>query len=170
MLPFEKFAGSSVPLDDVSTHRRLIGRLLYLTHIRPDITFVVQQPSQCLDYPTEGHLIAPYKVLHYLKGGQGIVFPIDSKLQLQGFCNANWASCPRTKKSISGFCMFLGHYLTSQKYKTQSIVPRSSLEAEYRSMASATCELQWLKYLLQDLCIDHPNLLSYFVITNLLFR
>jgi len=47
--------------------------------------------------------------------------------------------------------------LISWKSKKQSVVSRSSAEAEYRSMASTCSELTWLRYLLQDLCLSHPQ-------------
>ncbi|CAL9004948.1 unnamed protein product, partial [Prunus brigantina] len=76
-------------------------------------------------------------------------------LQLKGYCDADWASCPTTRRSVTGFCIFLGGAPISWKSKKQSIVSRSSAESEYRSMASLTCELVWLKYLLQDLQVTH---------------
>jgi hypothetical protein len=58
-----------------------------------------------------------------------------------------------TRKSISGYCFFIGKSLISWRAKKQATVSRSSSEAEYRALSSATCELQWLLYLLADLGI-----------------
>ena len=52
------------PLDDVSLYRKLVGKLNYLTNIRPDITFAVQYLSQFLQAPTKSHMTA---VLHTLR-------------------------------------------------------------------------------------------------------
>ena len=56
-----------------------------------------------------------------------------------------------TRRSISGQRFFLGHSLVSWRTKKQLTVSRYSSEAEYRALASASCELQWLTYLLRDL-------------------
>ena len=46
--------------------------------------------------------------------------------------------------------MYLGDSLISWKSKNQGTTSKSSCEAEYRAMATVTCEIQWLVYLLQD--------------------
>lgn len=69
---------------DIECYRRLVGRLLYLTTTRPDISFTVQQLSQFLSKPTMTHYKVAQRVLHYLKGspGQGLFFSRDSPLEL----------------------------------------------------------------------------------------
>lgn len=56
-----------------------------------------------------------------------------------------------------GYCVFFGGALISWRTKKQTIVSRSSAESEYRAMASITCELTWLKYLLLDLWFEHSQ-------------
>jgi len=150
-------------LKDPSPYRRLVDHLLCLTITRPDIAFSVHVLSQFMQQPRKPHLDAAHRVLRYLKlaPGQGILFPSHGKLQLKGYCDADWASCPTTKRSVTGFCVFLGGAPISWKSKKQSVVSRSSAESEYRSMASLTCELVWLKQLLCDLQVPHsqPTLL-----------
>ncbi|KAK2459095.1 putative mitochondrial protein [Trifolium repens] len=150
---------TSPPFEDVSAYRRLVGRLLYLNTTRPDITFITQQLSQFLSSPTHTHYTAALRVLRYLKGcpGRGLFFARSSSLHLQGFSDADWAGCKDSRRSISGQCFFLGQSLISWRTKKQLTVARSSSEAEYRALASATCELQWLLYLLRDLCITLPK-------------
>ena len=147
-------ASLGTPLSEASSslYRRLIGRLIYLTNTRPDITHVVQQLSQYMAHPTSAHSQAAFRVLRYLKGspGSGIFLAANGPLQLKAFSDSDWASCRDTRHSITGFSVYLGSSLISWRSKKQPTVSRSSSEAEYRALASSTCELQWLTYLLQD--------------------
>jgi hypothetical protein len=154
---------NSKPFADVSCYRRLIGRLLYLNTTRPDITLATQQLSQFLNAPTTTHYKAACRVIRYLKQnpGQGLFFPRNSEIQILGYVDADWAGCLDSRRSTTGFCFFLGSSLVSWRAKKQATVSRSSSEAEYRALSTATCELQWLLYLLKDLniiCSKQPVL------------
>lgn len=109
--------------------------------------------------PKLHHLKAAHRLLQYLKEapGQGLLFSSQNQLNLIGYCDADWARCPITCRSVIGYCIFLGKSLISWKSKKQVTVARSSAKAEYRSMAATTCELTWLRYLLRDLCVHHPE-------------
>jgi len=129
---------------DVLLYRRLVGSLLYLTTTHPDISFATQQLSQFMSKSTRSHLIAAMRFLKYLKGcpGRGVFFPRDSQIQLTGFSDANWGTCIDSRRSITGYCFFIGSSLISWKIKKQNTVSKSSSETEYRALASTTCELQ----------------------------
>ncbi|XP_061366238.1 uncharacterized mitochondrial protein AtMg00810-like [Gastrolobium bilobum] len=140
-------------LTDPSQFRRLIGRLLYLTLSRPDITFAVHKLSQFMSQPRTTHLQAAHHLLRYLKGrpGQGVLFSSSSSMQLKAFSDADWGGCPDSRKSVTGFCIFLGDSMISWKAKKQTTVSRSSAEAEYRALAATAAELCWLAQLLQEI-------------------
>ena len=83
-------------------------------------------------------------------------------MELKGVVDSDWASCPDSRRSVSGFCIFIGDSLVSWSSKKQHTVSKSSTEAEYRSMANATCELMWLLNLVKDLNIEHRKLVLLF--------
>lgn len=94
--------------------------------------------------------------------GQGIFLSADSDLTLQGWCDSDWAACPLTRRSITGWLVFLGQSPVSWKTKKQPTVSTSSAEAEYRSMAAVACELKWLEALLLSLGVQHPKAIKLF--------
>ncbi|KAM2138517.1 hypothetical protein ACFX1Q_010561 [Malus domestica] len=90
------------------------------------------------------------------------MLPSTGSLQLQAFCDDDWARCKDTRRSITGYCIFLGQAPISWKTKKQSTISRSSAEAEYRSMAITCCEVIWLKNLLKDLRVNHAQPVTLF--------
>ncbi|KAF2320905.1 hypothetical protein GH714_031751 [Hevea brasiliensis] len=143
------------PVADPTFFRGLVGSLQYLTLTRPDLSYSVNYISQFMHSPTLSHLKYVRRILRYLKGTIhfGLFFKKDTSLVLSAFSDADWAGCPTTRRSTTGYCTFLGCNIISWCAKKQHTVARSSTEAEYRSMAHTAAELTWLGYLLQDLQI-----------------
>ena len=104
---------------DPSLYRKLIGKLLYLTLTRLDISYSVHKLSQFMSAPKMPHLEVAYKILKYLKKtpGQGLFLSAQFEMQLKCYCDADWVACIDTKRSISSFCVFLGESLISWKCK-----------------------------------------------------
>ncbi|KAJ9546293.1 hypothetical protein OSB04_018836 [Centaurea solstitialis] len=146
------------------SYRRLVGRLIYLVVTRPDLAYAVHILSQFMHQPRQEHWEAALRVVRYLKGspGQGVLLHSDNDLKLKGWCDSYWDACPLTRRSLTGFIVFLGDSPISWKTKKQHTVSLSSAESENRSMATITCELKWLKTLLSDLGIEHPNAVQLF--------
>ncbi|KAL0430697.1 UNVERIFIED_CONTAM: Retrovirus-related Pol polyprotein from transposon RE2 [Sesamum radiatum] len=149
-------SGSFLP--DPEPYRRLIDRLLYLGFTRPDISYGIQQLSQFLLHPCTGHWAAALHLVRYLKGTPhtGLFFPSSSSFEVRAYCDADWVSCLDTRRSISGFCIFLGSARVSWKSKKRATVSRSPAEVEYRSLAATVCELQWVSYILPSLGVSLP--------------
>ena len=106
-----------------------------------------------MQQPRKPHLDAALRVLRFIKGtlGQGLLFPSNNNLALIAYCDSDHTGCPTTRKSTTGYCVFLGGSLVSWKSKKQSNVAKSTAEAEYRTMATACLEITWLRYILDDL-------------------
>jgi hypothetical protein len=145
-------AQSGDPVDRES-YQRLVGRLIYLCHTRPDISYAVSVVSRYMHDPRSGHLEAAHRILRYLKGspGRGIWFKANGHLNVEGYCDADWASCLDDRRSTSGFCVFVGGNLVSWRSKKQPVVSRSTAEAEYRAMSVCLSEMLWMKGLLSEL-------------------
>nr|GEV64818.1 retrovirus-related Pol polyprotein from transposon TNT 1-94 [Tanacetum cinerariifolium] len=140
------------PLPDPEVYKRYIGKLIYLTITRPDICYTVQLLSQFMQNPKSVHMQAVKHLLKYLLNshGQGILLAHKSVVQLTAYCDSDWAGCPMTRRSTTGYCILLEQSLVSWKSKKQGVVSRSSTEAEYRAMALTCCEVTWLVSLLKD--------------------
>ncbi|XP_059277597.1 uncharacterized mitochondrial protein AtMg00810-like [Lycium ferocissimum] len=134
------------PFSDPTLYRQLVGSLVYLTMTRPDISYAVQVLSQFVANPYRVHYTALLCVIRYVRGSmsRGVLFRSDSPLCLEGYIDANWASCPDSRRSITGWCMFLGTSLISWKCKKQSCTSKSSTETEYRAMSATSLEIVWL--------------------------
>ncbi|RVW13485.1 Retrovirus-related Pol polyprotein from transposon RE1 [Vitis vinifera] len=109
---------------DKGRYQRLVGRLMYLAHTRPDLAYALSVVSQYMHNPGEQHMNAVMRILRYLKNapGKGILFAKNVDHQ-------------------SG-------NLVTWKSKKQNVVAHSSAEAEFRGMALGLCEALWLKLLL----------------------
>jgi len=143
--------GQREPSKDPERYRRLVGRLNYLTINRPDITFAVSVVSQFLNAPCDSHWDVVIRILRYIKKarGQGLLYEDKGSTKVTCYSNVDWARSPSDRRSTYGYYVFIGGNLISWRSKKQNIVVRSSVEAEYRAMAAATCELTWLRQLLQ---------------------
>src|ERR1044072_6570966 len=130
------------------------------TITRPEISYCVNKVCQFMAQPQEEHWKAVKRILKYLKGtiSDGLhikPFSLYKPLTLVACCYADWASAPYDRKSTSGSCIFLGGNLISWWSKKQTLVARSSTEAEYRSLANTTAEVLWIESLLTELHIPY---------------
>uniref|UniRef100_A0A6N2MZF3 Integrase catalytic domain-containing protein n=1 Tax=Salix viminalis TaxID=40686 RepID=A0A6N2MZF3_SALVM len=144
---------SGTVLNSPKYYQQLVGKLIYLTITRPDITYAVSLVSQFMHAPTDHHLSMVKRILRYLKGtiGRGLVMSRNNHTNVMGYTDSDWAGNQLDRRSTTGYCMFVGGNLVSWKSKKQHVVARSSAEAEYRAMAAAACELVWLRSLLADM-------------------
>lgn len=134
----------------------MVGKLIYLSHTRPDISFAVSVASQFMNNPTEDHMEAVYRILRYLKMtlGQGLFFKKTTNREVTIFTDSDWAGSVTDRRSTSGYCTYVWGNLVTWRSKKQSVVSRSSAEAEFRALSHGICEGIWLKRVLNELGIQ----------------
>ena len=151
-------AQSGDPVDK-GIYQSLVGRLIYLCHTRPDISYAVSVVSRYMHDPRAGHMDVVYRILRYLKSSpeKGLWFKRNQHLDVEGYCDADWASSVDDRRSTSGYCVFVGGNIVSWRSKKQEVVARSTAEAEYRAMALALSEMIWMKNLMAELKLLRNN-------------
>ena len=152
------------PASDAAFYRSIVGALQYLTLTRPDLQYAVQQVCLHMHAPRDSHWTLVKRILRYIRGTQslGLTLTASASTDLVAYSDADWAGCPDTRRSTSGYCVYLGPSLISWSSKRQPTVSRSSAEAEYRAVANAVAECSWLRQLLQELLCDvHKATLVY---------
>ena len=103
--------------------------------------------------PMDAHMQALKRIIRYVKGtlDHGLHLYPSSVSTLISYTDADWAGCPDTRRSTSGYCVFLGDNLLSWSSKRQATLSRSSAESEYRGVANVVSESCWLRNLLLEL-------------------
>ncbi|KAI3730786.1 hypothetical protein L1987_61963 [Smallanthus sonchifolius] len=154
----------STPVINISAYQKLVEKLIYLSHTRPDISYSVHYLSQYMHKPLVPHLNVALRLLKYLKKspGKGILFSKGLVFDLRAYSDSDWGKCLDSRKSITGFCILLGNSLISWKSKKQLTVSRSTAEAEYRAMCAATCEITWLVNVLRELKVNISTLVTLY--------
>lgn len=158
-------AAHSVPYEDPSLYRSLAGALQYLTFTRPNISYAVQQVCLFMHNPMDTHMHALRMILRYIQGTKhyGLHLYPSFTTSLLSYTNSNWSGCPDTRRSTSGYYVYLGDNLLSWSSKRQPTLSRSSAEAEYCGVANVVSESCWLRNLLLELqCPIHKATMVYY--------
>ena len=161
-------AAKLTPISDLCTvYPKIIGELLYLSLCtRPDIAHAVQRLSQFISRPTSRLYAAARCVLCYLAGMMNHRLHYGDPTQtsnLHGFSDADWASCPEDRISVTGYCWFFHGGVISHISKKQTTQALSSTEAEYMAIAAAFQEGLWLHTFFQLLDIPIPTPIRLYV-------
>ena len=136
--------------------RNLVGSTMYaMTGTRPDIAFAVKNVSRFLENPGEQHWVAAKRIIRYLAHTKdhGITYNGNLPVSLSGYVDADFASDIDTRKSTTGYILYVCGGPVSWNSKTQSIVTLSSTEAEYVASCMAAREVMFLKQVMKELMI-----------------
>lgn len=138
-------------LSDPKYYRKLVEKLDFMTHTRPEIAFAVQFLSQFMQSPREPHLQAIFHVFKYISQNpaQGLFMAKDNNFTLEAFCDSDWGSCKHSRRSVSGYFIMPGNSPISWKSKKQPTISSTSA-AEYRALRRIVSEIAWLTRLLHE--------------------
>ena len=139
---------------DQLRYSQVIGSLMYLASaMRPDISFAVSKLSRFMSNPGIDHWHALERVMRYLNGtmSYGIHYSGHPAV-LEGYCDANWINVDELY-ATSGYAFILGGGAVSWRSCKQTILTRSTMEAELAALDSASVEPEWLRELLMDLLV-----------------
>eukprot|EP00253_Pinus_taeda_P003812 PITA_03812 len=141
--PFQSGVKISVsctsPEVDATLYLQLVGKLLFLTHTRPDLSFVVGLVALFMQNPRESHWKVAKRILRYVRGTVqfGIHYSAKAAPLLVGFTDSNWAGDPDDRKSTSGYVFTLGSGPITWACKKQAAISLSLVEAKYRGAVEA---------------------------------
>nr|KYP44790.1 hypothetical protein KK1_033709 [Cajanus cajan] len=147
MVPSSKLINDGTAIcQDPSLYRSIIGALQYLTITRPGIAYTINKLSQLMHRPLKVHWKATKRLLRYLKGTSqhGLHYKKSTDIDIFSYCDSDWASDQEDMRSTSGNCVYLGFNIVSWMAKKQRVVSRSSIEAEFKSLASLVAEIQFI--------------------------
>ena len=153
-IKFQQLSQGVEPFN-VQTYQQAIGCLTYmLTATRLDISAAVGVLSQYMSRLSKDHWIGVKHVLRYLKGTlmYGVKYSAhEAEPELFGYSDTDWAGDIDIRRSTSGYVFQIGSSMVSWSSKKQATVAKSSNEAEYVALSSATQEAVWLRSLMGDL-------------------
>jgi hypothetical protein len=161
----ERLSSSSQPstpvADDCTVYRAMVGSLLYVAQwTRPDISYSVSELSRFVSNPGQVHLEQAKRVFRYLSKTSALHLEYSPSAvpgspvadnQLWGYVDSDWAGCPDTRRSTSGYVLMLNGAAVSWRCKRQSVFALSSAEAEFIAASSMVQEVIFLRKFLDNL-------------------
>ena len=151
------------PLDPArhKLYRTAVGKLLWATPVRPDVSFAVKELSRSLQSPTQQNEKQLKHVLRYLRGSLQYTTSLQtprqrvieqaSTIEIQAYADSDWAGCAKTRKSTSGASLSLWGVTLATSSRTQTTKLVSSAEAELCAMGMAIQDALHLQSLLQEM-------------------
>lgn len=132
----------------------LVGKLIYMSHTRLDIGFLVAAASYFMNNPTEKHMEGGYCIFKYLKmTSVALFFKKIQNWDIQIYSDLDWAGSVIDWRSTTSYCTYVWGILVAWNSKKQSIFASSSGEAKFIAMAYGIFEGMWLKKVLDELKI-----------------
>ena len=138
-------------------YRRAVGKLQWMTYTRPDICYATKELARDLTAPTANSQLKLKHLLRYLQGTRSLNYivrpasmPTLKEIQIDVYTDADWAGCPATRKSTTGFVIQVAGNTVHFGSRTQSVVALSSAESELYAIGTGATEALHVKNFLQE--------------------
>ena len=142
-------------------YMRAVGKLLWLAlATRPDLAYTVSQLARFNSCPGPQHWTAVKRAFRYIAGTLDYKLtygPSPHPTHFLTYSDADYAGCPDTAKSTSGYVLLMGGAAVSWSSKLQTRVARSSTESEYVAGESASREMAFFHHILTDMGYQVPQ-------------
>jgi transposase InsO family protein len=169
MDPGLKLTAKAVDEQEVNStaYRSIVGGLLYASTLtRPDIAYATNVVSRFMSEPGISHMKAAKRIVQYLATHKSLDLHYrrtSSTLEITAYSDADFAGDLSTRKSTSGFVIFINGQPVSWKSAKQTSVSTSTVEAEYIAAALAAKEALWIRNLVEEILADEhlPQILLH---------
>lgn len=99
--------------------------------------------------PTDAHFYLVKRILRYIQGTlQFVILYSPGLVSISAYNDADWAGDISTRRSTTGYVVFLSPNLVSWQSQKQGSVSRSSTEAEYWALANISTDVVWIRQVL----------------------
>jgi len=148
--------------EEHSTYRKGVGKLIHLSkYSRPGVLNSVRELSRFCSKPTAAHMKAMLRCMKHCTNTKerGVMlkpFGVwdgskDFEFEIMGKSDSDFAKCPTTRRSVSGWSTFLNGAAYVRKSKMQKFVTLSVTEAECVSATSCVQDMMFGKRLLESM-------------------
>eukprot|EP00971_Amphidinium_carterae_P114133 2261831-Amphidinium_carterae.1 len=170
-------ANTTLSSKDAETYRTTMGQLLWVSRLRPDISFSTKELARHLHHPCQQNMSQLKHLLRYISGTKGYTIQLQPKapqttqqgllpLTINTFSDSDWASCVSTRMSTSSFVTTLFNCPITWAIRTQSTIATSSAEAELYAIGTSMAESIFIKQLLEE--INNPAFASVKIDINIM--
>ena len=141
------------PYEDLALFRSIVGRLLYLGQLRPDMQYGIKEAARHFTAPTVGSFNAAVRLSRYLLGTRDYVMKLEpnDKQQLVVYTDSDWGAQKETRRSTSGILVLYAGCVVQNLSRTQGTAAGSSGEAEFYAIGSGATEAIGVASILADL-------------------
>ena len=145
--------------EEHAQYRRAVGKLQWMTYTRPDISYATKELARALQQPTTADQQKLKHLLRYIKGTKDykqiirptVKLPAKAIPDINVYVDSDWAGCPTTRKSTTGFIVSLLGTTINYGSRTQATIALSSAEAELYAINTGATEALHIRSLLMEL-------------------